>query len=115
MGKTEKGERPRQRGATRAGNYMAFVSDGAFNDLSTLRRVFGALSAVRIRARACIRSYRRAVVSPRTLRVGKKRRKKTHQADRIESNRIDPVEFAIRIRRPRCQRTDTEVETKRDR
>jgi len=52
-GRAAKG-REGQRGATRAGNYMAFVSDGAFNDLSIPSRgdCSGSLSRPRPRASA---------------------------------------------------------------
>jgi len=82
-----------QRGATRAGNYMAFVSDGAFNDLSIPRRDERRLSALsRSRPRrAAPRARARARCTPA---------KNLMREDASgRSNRVDPIEFAVRIRR----------------
>lgn len=82
-------------GETRGGNYTAFVSVGAFNDLSTLRRVFSSPSGSRSLTR--IRCSRvQAAKKPRA----------TKRAGSIESNRSN------RIRDSDPRRGGTQVESR---
>lgn len=69
-----------QHAARLAGNYTAFVSDGAFNDLSTPKSCSKVLPTVR----SAVRIRRRRAAC---CRAGKKRgaTKRSERADRIES------------------------------
>jgi len=69
---------------------MAFVSDGAFNDLSTSKSLW----FFQPFARPCVSG--RGVVAPR---VAKRAKNTAQQNAASRSNRIDRIEFTIRIHR----------------
>lgn len=107
-------ERRTDRAVRLAENYMAFVSDGAFNDLSTSRRVFSSFN----RSLACVR-----IRCSRAACCGKKlsaQQNAAREADRIESiesnsrceftGKVSGVRSALadsEIRRWNCLRLDT--------